>query len=309
MTGSPRVVLALPAYNRADALPETVESLLAQTFERFALVIEDDSTTDDLGRVASAYVASDARLTYERNPRRLGMIANWRRCYARARALHPDAEYFAWVSDHDVWHPRWLEALVAELDAHPDAVLAYPQALRRREHHRPEINRGFETSGLDDPHARLRKASVQMMAGNMIYGLFRANALGRAGVFRRVLMPDRQVLLALSLLGEFRQVRELLWYREIRKGFSKQRQRDSLFGGPAPIQTYLPTHLTHAAVLAWDFGVCGRGRPAIGRARSLQAAALQWWTSVERDLRTAVRLLDERFPGWVRRRPAEGGRA
>jgi hypothetical protein len=253
----------------------------------------------------ASYAAIDARIVYERNARRVGMIANWRRCFDRARELFPGAELFAWVSDHDVWHPRWLEALVAEMDSHPEAVLVYPLALRRREHDRPELNRGFETAGMADPAARLRKASVRMMAGNMIYGLFRSEALARAGVFRRVLMPDRQVLLALALLGEFRQVPELLWYREIRsessKRFSKHRQRALLFARRAPYYCYLPTLLTHAGVLSWDFIVLGRGLPELGRLQAARFAAVQLWTSVERDIRTAIRLLDERHPGWIRR--------
>jgi glycosyltransferase involved in cell wall biosynthesis len=295
----------MPAYNRPEALPETLESILAQTSGDFALVIEDDSTISEPGRVLARYAATDARIVYERNPRRAGMIANWRRCFHRARELYPAAEFFAWVSDHDVWHPRWLEALVAEMDAHPEAVLVYPLALRRREHERPELNRGFDTAGTADPASRLRQASVRMMAGNMIYGLFRAEALARAGVFRRVLMPDRQVLLELALLGEFRQVQELLWYREVRDGsggqFSKQRQRQLLFAGRAPYYCYLPTLLTHAVVLAWDFIVRGRGLPEVGRLQAARLTGVQLWTSIERDIRTAVRLLGERCPGRVRR--------
>ena len=42
------------------------------------------------------------------------MVRNWRKCFERARQEYPRSEYFAWVSDHDFWHPRWLEMLVAE---------------------------------------------------------------------------------------------------------------------------------------------------------------------------------------------------
>jgi glycosyltransferase involved in cell wall biosynthesis len=300
VTSSPRVIFGLPAFNRADSLPETLESILGQTCRDFALVIVDDSTVAETGDVAARYRALDDRVIYERNVKRLGMVANWRRAFHRARELFPHAEFFAWVSDHDVWHPRWLDVLQAALDAHPEVVLAYPVALRTFKSSRPAVNRSFDTFGISDPGERLRLASLRMMAGNMIYGLFRANALEQAGVFRRLLIPDRQVLLELSLLGQFKQVPELLWYREIQTGFSLERQRAALFAGRAPLYTYLPTHLTHAATLVWDLVVRERGRPAIGRLEGLGHGTRQLWTSVQRERRTAAKLDSESPTGWLR---------
>lgn len=299
MTG-PRVVLGLPAYERPDALPETLESILGQTCRDFVLLVIDDSSTEATEHIVREYAALDSRVRYERNPRRLGMVANWRRCVERARTLHPASEFFAWVSDHDVWHPRWLEVLIAELDRHPEVVLAYPVALRTFKSSRPAVNRSFDTFGIVDPVERLRAASMRMMAGNMIYGLFRTAALVQAGVFRPVLIPDRQVLLELALLGQFKQVQELLWYREIRKGFSLDRQRTALFADGAPLYTYLPTHVTHAAMLVWDVVVRGRGRPAVGRRAGLTCGLVQLWTSVRRELRTAQKTPAAGRLGWLR---------
>jgi len=297
MTTSPAVVFGLPAYNRPDTLPETLESILAQTYRDFALVIVDDSASEETERVVSPYLVRDGRIRYERNARRLGMVGNWRRAFDLGRRLYPGGRYFAWVSDHDVWHPRWLEVLVDELERDPNVVLAYPVALRTFRNARPAINRTFDTFGITDPGRRLRAASLRMMAGNLVYGLFRTEQLARAGVFRRVLVPDRQVLLALSLLGQFKQVPQLLWYREIQRGFSLHRQRSVLFAGRAPVYTYVPAHLTHAALLLWDFGVLGRGLPEIGRVRVVWYSLLQLLTSIARELRTAWNVLE----GWLGR--------
>src|SRR5262245_39672972 len=127
---SPRVVLGMPAYNRPDALPRTLESLLSQTFRDFALVITDDQPTPAVAEIVKAYAGDAPRITYEANARRLGMVGNWRAVFERARALYPRSEYFAWVSDHDLWHARWLEELVPVLDASPEVVLAYPEGVR-----------------------------------------------------------------------------------------------------------------------------------------------------------------------------------
>ncbi|MBI4263992.1 MAG: glycosyltransferase family 2 protein [Acidobacteria bacterium] len=279
----PRVVFGMPAYRRPDALARVLESLLSQTCPDFAIVIVDDDPSPEVKAIVETYAEGEPRIVYEPNPVRLGMIGNWRKAFDHSRALYPSSEYFAWVSDHDMWHPRWLEAMVDGLDGHPAAVMAYSQMQRVFPHERRAVTRRFDTVGLP-PAARLRAATSEMTAGNCIYGLFRAAALEQAGVFRPVLMPDRQVLLALCLLGEFRHIPEVLWYREVAGMFSFSRQRRMLFADRVPLHTYLPANVQHFGVLLWDFAVRGRGRPAIGRLAGVRYAVLQLAYSVRREL-------------------------
>jgi glycosyltransferase involved in cell wall biosynthesis len=302
MSADPRVVFGMPAYNRPDRLAQTLEPLLAQTCDDFALVIVDDRPTPEVKAIVDMYAALHPRITYEPNPVRLGMVGNWRKAFERSRALYPRSEYFAWVSDHDVWHPRWLEMLTAALDADPRLVLAYPQVYRvYANNDRRRISDVVETAGMSRPEDRLVRAAVGMTAGNAIYGLFRARALEQAGVFRGVLLPDRQLIVELSLLGEFKHVPELLWYREVAGGFSYKRQRQMFFPGGAPLHTHLPPILQHFGVLLWDLGVRGRGRPAFGRLAGIRYAALQLFTTTRRELlrsdshwRTTLRQLASR---------------
>jgi glycosyltransferase involved in cell wall biosynthesis len=283
MTARPRVVFGLPAYNRPDTLAQTLESLLGQTYPHLAVVIVDDASTPAIRAIVDAYAALDARLTYEANPVRLGMIDNWHKAFVRARQLYPDSAYFAWASDHDVWHPRWLEVLVQVLDDNPHVVLAYPSSVRIYAHER-RLSAVFQTADGPNRARRLRAAAIRLTAGNAVYGLVRAAALAQAGVFRRVMMPDRQVLIQLALLGEFRQVPDILWYREASGAFSYRRQRQTFFPAGVPAYTYLPANVQHFGVLVWDLVVRGRGRPAVGRLSGFGYAALQLWHTARREL-------------------------
>jgi len=284
MNRPPRVLFGMPAYNRPDALPQTLESLLSQTCTDFAIVIVDDRPTPEVKAIVERYQALDSRITYEPNAARLGMIGNWHWAFARGREIQPTVEYFAWVSDHDMWHPRWLEVLIEELDEHPQAVMAYPQMQRVFPHERRPITRLSDTAGLGSRVARLRKAIADMTAGNAVYGLFRVDALARAGVFRGVLMPDRQLLVELSLFGEFRHVPQMLWYREVAGVFSLKRQRNMLFSRRVPLHTYLTPPLQHFGVLVWDLVVRGKGHPAFGRAEGAWYALCQLWYSIKREV-------------------------
>lgn len=272
----PRVVIGAPTYNHAAQAREAFESLLGQTFRDLALVVVDDCSDDGTYEIARELARLDSRMTVHRNERRLGMIENWRRAFERAIAVNPQAEYFAWASDHDLWHPRWLSVLVDELDGHRSAVLAYPLNTKVFADGSPVDRKPwyFDTAGVKSLSARLRRTGWDMSAGNMIYGLFRVEPLRRAGVFRRVLVPDRLLLMELTLFGPFRQVRQILWFRRwYGRVFSLERQRASFFPDGRPLYAYLPWWLSHTAAFGWNLAVKGTGRPLVGR---LTAVRLTW---------------------------------
>jgi hypothetical protein len=210
-----------------------------------------------------------------RSDSRLGLIENWRRTYATALQLGPDARYFAWASDHDVWHPEWLARLVDRLEAHPEAALAYPLNVGIDDHgvtvREPWR---FDTIGIRDTWRRLETSVRGMVPGSMVYGLYRSELLARCGVYRPVLVPDRLLLTELALYGEFHQVPEVLWSRRYREGtkVSARRQRSAFFPGGAPAYAYLPWPLTHSAAIALDLVIRGVGRPRHGRLTGLAVA-------------------------------------
>ena len=271
----PVAVLGIPLYNHADLLPAALDSLLAQSRPDLALVLVDDLSTDATAEVAGAYAARDTRVVYERNRVRLGLVGNWRRVFERATALHPGAPYFAWASDHDLWDPRWLATLVAEFERSPGALVAYPHTLRVGP--RGEAIRGswsFSTVGMYAPAERLAASCRRMVPGDMVYGLFRVEALRRAGIFPAVVAPDRLLLSELSVYGGLHQVPEVLWRRRYQHAVSVRRQRASFFPAGAPLHSYLPWWLVHAGVLGWRLGVRGSARPAVGRAAGMACAGL-----------------------------------
>jgi hypothetical protein len=251
--GSPRVVLGMTLYNNAEHLPHALESLRAQTCGDYALLLLDDASSDATESVARRYAESDARVRYVRHAERQAMIATWREVAEMAAREFPSAEYFAWVSDHDWWHPRWLERLVGELDADPGAVLAYP-ITRRVSPAGEELEKGprlFDTAACDDLDARWTHFCHEGVgAGDMVYGVMRAAALARAGTFRDVLRPDRLLVAEMTLQGRIRQVPEVLWFRRQSHGTSVERQRTTLMlPGREPRWFSWPPWLQHTYVL------------------------------------------------------------
>lgn len=277
----PSTVIGLPAYRNRAHLPEALESLLGQTRGDLRLIVVDDAADNNkTERIVGRYQARDARIDYLRNERRLGYIANARRAFHYARERWPEALFFAWASDHDVWHPRWLEVLARALEDNPAAVMAYPDNFRIDEEGAPihEVRYRFDSRDIGDPRRRLSATFRRMTAGDMVYGLFRCDALERAGILRPHLLADRLLLAELSLYGPFVHVGEFVWYRRYAGLASLKRQRLASFPDRKPVHIHLPWWLAHSAALLHALALARHralpmSRPA-GAALAMRYAAL-----------------------------------
>jgi glycosyltransferase involved in cell wall biosynthesis len=117
--GLPRVSIGLPVYNGERHLPAALDSLLAQTYRDFELIISDNALTDRTEEICRGYAARDSRIRYHRSPVNRGMIWNHDRVFHLARG-----EYFKWVGHDDLYDPDMLRHCVEALDRDPGAVLA-----------------------------------------------------------------------------------------------------------------------------------------------------------------------------------------
>jgi glycosyltransferase involved in cell wall biosynthesis len=256
VTAQPALVFGLPLYGRGEHLEEALESLLCQTRRDLAIVVTDDAGDPEARAVLEGF--TDPRVRYFANDRRLGLVGNWRRSFEVARREFPEAPYFAWASDHDAWHPLWAERLLRLLDQDTQAAMAFPMTFKMDSSGWtvPSKNRRFDTAGLESAAARLRTTVARMSAGNMVYGVYRVDALERAGVFRYALLPDRLLLTELSLQGDLRQDPQRLFYRRVTAAPSLERQRAAFWPDGAPRWSTTPWAWQHVAILA---GVLARG--------------------------------------------------
>jgi len=115
--GTPKVTVFIPVYNRARYLCVAVNSILAQTFGDFELLLVDDGSTDGSLELLQRYAARDPRVRVEVNGQNLGIPRTRNRGLELARG-----EYIALLDSDDYAYPGRLAAQVAFLDAHPDHV-------------------------------------------------------------------------------------------------------------------------------------------------------------------------------------------
>ena len=110
----PGVSVIMPAYNVAAYIGEAIESVIAQTFTDWELIIIDDGSPDESGAIADSYAEGDARIRVVRQENG-GLSA------ARNHGLRvARGELVALLDSDDLWHPSFLAAQVALLQQHPE---------------------------------------------------------------------------------------------------------------------------------------------------------------------------------------------
>ena len=129
----PRIAVALPVYNGADYLAQTLDALRAQTETRWVALVTDNASTDATPEIVRQAAAADGRIRYARNATNLGANGNFNRSMALAVAT--GAPFVKWAAHDDFPHPGYLAACLAAARRPPRSrrrALGDPAGRRRR---------------------------------------------------------------------------------------------------------------------------------------------------------------------------------
>lgn len=112
----PIVSVIIPFYNRIDWLLEAVQSVLSQTFSFYELIVIDDGSTEDVGRL---FDYKDSRIIYVRQENKGCSVArNWGIQLAKGK-------YIAFLDADDLFSPSKLEVQYQYMEQHPEVVLTH----------------------------------------------------------------------------------------------------------------------------------------------------------------------------------------
>ncbi len=211
----PRVSIGLPVYNGENFLREAIESILAQTFADFELIISDNDSTDKTAEICREYAAKDKRIQYYRNEHNIGAAPNYNRVFQLSKG-----EYFKWAAHDDKLAPEYLQKCVDVLDKNPTCVVSYSRLIY--------INQQGESLKKCSNLLDLRSSNPQKRFGELhnlfnngrgrydrwtvIFGLIRVSALKQTPLMGSYIGSDVTLLARLSFLGEFYEVPEYLFY-------------------------------------------------------------------------------------------------
>jgi len=201
----------VPVYNGEAFLRQTLDSLLAQTFRDFELIIADNASTDGTAAICQEYAGRDSRIRYVRNEINIGANPNFNRLVELARS-----PYFKLANADDLCHPELLARCVSVLDHHPEAVLCYARAQIIDE--QGHVIRDYDDNlDLRSSRASDRFKAVIERLGlvNVHQGVIRTEALHKVSRMASYPGADGHLVAELALHGAFYEVPDRLFFRRM----------------------------------------------------------------------------------------------
>lgn len=207
----PEISVGMPVYNGERWVGESIESILAQSFGDFELVVSDNGSTDGTTDICNRYAQEDPRVRFHRQSENLGASENYNFVFRNARA-----KYFKWASSNDLCHATFLERCHGELSSRPDVALCYPRT--RLFAQSPSDGEDYEDN-LDmpdeSPCVRFEKMFSLMKLNNVMNGLVRSDVLRRTSLIKPYFSSDAVLMAEVALHGKVFEVPDVLFYRRM----------------------------------------------------------------------------------------------
>lgn len=217
------ITVGLPVYNREKYIRQSLDSLLAQTFTDFELIISDNASTDGTEAICREYAERDARIRYVRNSENVGANRNFNRLFALARG-----KYLKWSTSDDYWAPDMLARTYEVLEEDPSVVLCYPKTTIVDAE--GEVLETYEDNlhlMEENPADRFIKLIERIGLCHQHLGLIRRDALARTALLGDHFACDLNLLAELTLYGKFYEYPERMFFRRFHPGSSSWKKGPS----------------------------------------------------------------------------------
>ncbi|MDP1625104.1 MAG: glycosyltransferase [bacterium] len=214
---TPLISIIVPTYNRADLIGEALESVLAQSFSSWELIIMDDCSTDNTAAIVRQFLARDSRIRYIKNEKNLGIARN------RNTGIElTKGSLIAMLDSDDTWTDKnKLQKQADFLRENPDHVLVSTRAtvidLAGK-----EVGK-FDFAEKDEDIRKVMLRRNQIVQSSVLYRKDSAVAVGGYDPSYAI-VDDYDLWLRLGSEGRFRVLPEyMVGYRAHDGGITKER--------------------------------------------------------------------------------------
>ncbi len=225
-TVRPRLSIGIPVYNGEKHLATALDSLLAQTFNDFEVVISDNDSKDRTLEICQDYAAQDKRIKILCNETNLGAAPNFNTTFRHSRGL-----FFKWMAHDDIIAPSYLERCMGAFDSSPPTtVLVFP---RRRyiSHDGTPIDGEPYLVGRSGS-GKFNGISFERLLATcgsrypiFVFGVMRSESVRRTRLIGSYPSADLVFVAELRLLGEFLEITEPLYFQRLHDDSPEVRAR------------------------------------------------------------------------------------
>jgi len=218
-----KISIGLPVYNGENHIRKSLDSILAQTFKDFELIISDNASTDSTPAICKEYATKDKRIRYIKKEKNIGMKENF--AFVLQEAKH---DYFVWIAADDIMLPEFLEKNFNVLESNPNFVGSVSKI--------KAFNNGNLNSDPIDSHFKkifkklysFKKFEIQSTSGtyeervmlclrkhmcSTIYSIFRTNELRKGFVYEKFNASDWALCLNVLKYGDIHVIDQVLMHK------------------------------------------------------------------------------------------------
>jgi glycosyltransferase involved in cell wall biosynthesis len=239
----PVVSIGMPVYNGSGHIAKALDSLLAQGFSDFELIISDNASTDATFEICRKYAQADPRIICERQPENRGALWNFNHVLQRARG-----EYFMWAAADDEWEPEFISENLKALQGDRSIVASISRV-------------GFPNKAVTG------KDTYPLMSGtrrNMLrylyaprensrfYALFRRDPLSKCVDDDDFHAKDWAIVMKTLAYGKYYQVDKLL-FRRTHRGQLERGMLQNISDGSPLCDKLLPMYRFSKEIVAGGF--------------------------------------------------------
>lgn len=209
----PRMSIGLPVFNAQDNLGIALDSLLAQTYTDFELILSDNGSDDRTAEICKTYMQRDPRIRYERQTKNMGLHWNLNRVAEMACGY-----YFKWSAADVIHAPDFLERCVSVLEKDTTIVCCHSRA----DYIDAQGNRlyGVDPSGDANlstsvsAHRRFADVLFNHGWGARVFGVMRREPLIKTGLLEQHYGWDKVMMAGLALAGRYHMIDEILFLEQ-----------------------------------------------------------------------------------------------
>ena len=200
----PKVSIGMPVYNGEKYIREALDSLLAQTFTDFELIISDNCSTDGTSHICKEYTNKDSRVRYIRQSTNIGPNANFEFVLQEA-----SGEFFMWAAHDDRWNGVFLEKLVTTLINDQKCGLAFSNFIVKNLETGAETLHKVRASDMENRSCNFITRLIYICP-SLVYGLYRLSLI-RNAKFEKFDFADVYFISELSLRTKIKIVDDYLY--------------------------------------------------------------------------------------------------
>jgi glycosyltransferase involved in cell wall biosynthesis len=225
---TPRLVVGMPVLNGAAYIREALDSVLAQTYQDFAILVSDNGSDDETVAIIEEYAARDPRISLQRHPTNIGAHRNY-----NSLVTATESELFKWMAHDDVIAPTFLDDCIALLDADPGASLAFANSVQIDEEGTPGADLSSNQSYHDaSAYLRLRRYVSDRTKIPQVFGVIRRSVLEQTPLLGSYPKSDTVLMYEMVMRGRFAKVEAPLFLNREHRGRQGQlglRERTSWY--------------------------------------------------------------------------------